>query len=244
MDTLYIVIPAYNEQDNIETVARDWHKIVEKLGRDSRLVVVDDGSRDSTAEILRALQKELHFLVVLTKENSGHGGALLWGYQYALEQGADYIFQTDSDGQTLSEEFWDMWPFRRRYDYQIGYRRYRRDGAERVVVTRVLRAVLLLFFSVWVTDANSPFRLMSAATLRQHLAYIPPDYHLTNVMLSVLYQRSGQRGRFPEITFLPRQGGVNSINRKRILAIGLRALRDFWAFRQSIPAMRRGDGRG
>lgn len=238
MDTLYIVIPAYNEAANIEAVARSWHKIAEATGTNSRLVIIDDGSTDSTLPILRALQKKLPLLTVLAKLNSGHGSTLLFGYQYALDHGADYIFQTDSDGQTLPEEFWGFWYSRHRYDYQIGHRRYRQDGISRVMVTKVLKLVLLFSFSVWITDANTPFRLMSAATLRQHLGCIPPDYDLTNVLLSVLYQKSGQSGRFPTITFLPRQGGANSINLKRILHIGWKAVQDFQSFRKSIAVLR------
>ena len=44
MENLYIVIPAYNEEENISTVARQWHQIVEKISSDSRLVIVNDGS--------------------------------------------------------------------------------------------------------------------------------------------------------------------------------------------------------
>ena len=50
MDKLYIVIPAYNEQDNIELVVNDWYPIIEKHNGNgqSRLVIIDDGSKDST----------------------------------------------------------------------------------------------------------------------------------------------------------------------------------------------------
>ena len=47
-DLLYIVLPAYNEQENIEAVVAQWYPIVEAIGPESRLVVVDDGSRDKT----------------------------------------------------------------------------------------------------------------------------------------------------------------------------------------------------
>ena len=60
------------------------------------------------------------------------------GRSYALERGADYVFQTDSDGQTCPEEFWPLWEARASYDYQIGWRRRRADGLGRSLVTRVL----------------------------------------------------------------------------------------------------------
>ena len=100
-DSLYIVIPAYNEEMNIDTVVRQWYQIVEKTGPDSRLVIVNDGSRDRTGERLETLARELPQLIPLTKKNGGHGAAVLYGYHYALRCDADYIFQTDSDGQTL-----------------------------------------------------------------------------------------------------------------------------------------------
>ena len=52
-DFLYIVLPAYNEQENIEAVVAQWYPIVEAIGPESRLVVVDDGSRDKTYALLR-----------------------------------------------------------------------------------------------------------------------------------------------------------------------------------------------
>ena len=236
MDTLYIVIPAYNEEANIEAVAREWHTVVQRTGPESRLVIVDDGSRDGTLDILRGLQGELPQLLPLTKPNAGHGPTLLFGYRYALEQGADYVFQTDSDGQTLPEEFWPFWEGRHQYDWQIGFRKHRQDGWSRVMVTKTLRLVVFLSFGVWVTDANTPFRLMSAATLGPHLAQVPEGYNLTNVLLSVLNKKSGQPGRFLEITFRPRQGGGNSINLKRIFKIGLRAVGDFHSLRKAVSA--------
>lgn len=44
-------------------------------------------------------------LIGITKPNSGHGATVLYAYKYAIQNGADYVFQTDSDGQTLTEEF-------------------------------------------------------------------------------------------------------------------------------------------
>ena len=64
----------------------------------------------------------------------GHGPTLLCGYRYAIKNKADYIFQTDSDGQTLPEEFEDFWIKRKRYDAVLGDRRDRQDGMSRVFV--------------------------------------------------------------------------------------------------------------
>ena len=75
MQSLYIVIPAYNEEENIEQVLEGWYPIVEKHRGNgcSRLVVIDDGSRDRTYEILAAYAKKHPLTIALHKENSGHG---------------------------------------------------------------------------------------------------------------------------------------------------------------------------
>ena len=229
MESLYIVIPAYNEEENIKHVIQDWYPVVERhaAGGVSRLLVIDDGSRDRTYEILQEFCESYPLLEVVTKPNAGHGATLLFGYHYALKHGADYIFQTDSDGQTLPEEFEPFWEQRKQWDFLIGRRWHRQDGKGRIFVTRVLRLVIWLTFRVWTEDANTPYRLMHADTLRKVLRWVPEDFHLSNVLISVLYCKGPYRVKYLPLTFRPRQGGVNSINFKKIFRIGLQALREF-----------------
>lgn len=234
MDKLYIVIPAYNEMDTIAEVVEDWYPVVEMAGADSRLVIIDDGSKDRTYEILQGLAAERPQLEPLTKPNAGHGATVLYGYRHALAAGADYIFQTDSDGQTLSSEFAQFWEQRGSYDMLIGFRKGRQDGASRVLVTRTLRLVCRMCFHVRITDANTPFRLMKAEGLKENLAFIPEDFNLANVALSAAYVKRGQNVKFIPITFRPRQGGVNSINIKKIIKIGIKALKDFRTINKNI----------
>lgn len=230
-DALCIVIPAYNEEETIRSVVDDWYPVVERHcgggGRNSRLLIVNDGSRDATGDILRELARTRPLLEPIDKENGGHGAAVLFGYRRALELGADYIFQTDSDGQTLPSEFEGFWKLRKEHDMVIGWRRGREDGLSRVVVTKVLKLVIRLCFGVSVTDANTPFRLMSASSLSEVMPLVPKDFNLSNVIISVIYAKKDMRVRYLPITFRPRQGGVNSINIRKIIKIGARALSDF-----------------
>lgn len=227
MDNLFIVIPAYNEQDTISMVVNEWYEVIDRYSELSRLVVVNDGSKDNTAQILDECAKDRTKMVVLNKKNGGHGSALLAGYQYAIENGADYIFQTDSDGQTSAEEFLPFWDKRQEYDMLIGNRNKREDGFSRIVVTRVLRFVLWLIFGEWVIDANTPYRLMKTSKLKSTLEIMPENYNLPNVIISVVFQRYKYRVLYMPITFRPRQGGINSINLKKICKIGWKALKDF-----------------
>lgn len=161
----------------------------------------------------------------MTKENGGHGATVLFGYNYAIEAGADFVFQTDSDGQTLPEEFWQFWNLRNEYDMVIGHRNNRQDGFSRIVVTKTLKAVIKLCFGVSVTDANTPFRLMKTKKLKENL--VPENFNLSNVIISVIYAKKELPVKYIPITFRPRQGGVNSINLKKITKIGIQAIKDF-----------------
>ena len=234
MDKLYIIIPAYNEEENITQVAKEWHKVVSAANIESRLVIINDGSKDNTENVLTALEPELPQLVVVTKPNSGHGATVLFGYRYALDNGADYIFQTDSDGQTMPSEFSAFWYLREQYSALIGNRNQRQDGLSRVLVTKTLKFVLWCVYGVWVTDANTPFRLMSRQILEQYLPIIPKDYNLPNVILTLCFVKYKENIEFIPITFRQRQGGVNSINFKKIVGIGKRAIKDFRMIRKML----------
>ena len=228
MDKLYIVMPAYNEAENIEVVVNQWHQVVDKIEMvDGKVLVVNDGSKDNTWEILCSLKDKYPLLEILNKPNSGHGATVLYAYRYAIEKGADYVFQTDSDGQTLPEEFWPMWEHRDKASFHIGTRGGRQDGISRIFVTKTLRLAVWLMFGVWVKDANTPFRLMKANRLATVMNFIPEDFFLANVAVSAIAVKIGESMAWYPITFRPRQGGVNSINMKRIFKIGWKALGDF-----------------
>ncbi len=70
---LYMVIPAYNEEENIENVVEEWYPIVKKCGNESKMVIVDDGSKDCTYRKPQHLAKDRPLLIPLMKPNGGHG---------------------------------------------------------------------------------------------------------------------------------------------------------------------------
>jgi len=220
-------MPAYNEVDNISAVVEQWCPIVEKIGNGSKLVIFNDGSKDNTFEKMQELAKEYPCFIAETKTNSGHGSTCLYAYRYAIEHNADFVFQTDSDGQTNPDEFWQFWEQRNAYDFLIGKRISRQDGFSRVVVTSVLRLVVWICLKAWLKDANTPFRLMKKEYLKEYLEIIPENFFLSNVAISAIAKRKKQSIFWGPITFKPRQAGVNSINLKRIIKIGFKALKDF-----------------
>ncbi|MBR0282161.1 MAG: glycosyltransferase [Oscillibacter sp.] len=236
MDSLYLVMPAYNEEANIEDVVRAWYPIVADKGEDSRMVIADSGSSDGTHNKLEALQREFPKLEVLSNTGKQHGPKVIALYKYAIDRGATYIFQTDSDGQTNPAEFASFWKLRERYAGIFGFRKERGDGKIRAFVERVVCLLLGLYFHVSVPDANAPFRLMRAEVVAKYLPRMAADYNLPNIMLTTFFSYYGERIRFRKITFKPRQGGVNSVNVRKIIGIGIKALGDFHAFKKAMLA--------
>ena len=95
MDRKIVIIPTYNEKENIEAITRK----VFSLPGEFQILVIDDGSPDGTATIVKGLQAEfperLHLLERSGKQ--GLGTAYLTGFKWSLEHGYDYIFEMDAD---------------------------------------------------------------------------------------------------------------------------------------------------
>ena len=238
-DSLYIVMPAYNEQENIEAVIRDWYPILEGKSESSKLIVADAGSTDETHNILLNLQANFPQLEILDETGKKHGPKVIALYNRAIElscqnEGESYVFQTDSDGQTTPEEFGWFWKNRGDYDAIFGNRNSRKDGASRVFVEKVVCFLLRMYFGVKVPDANAPFRLMKTSTLAKYMPRFEADYDLPNIMVVTFFSYYNEKIAFKEVSFKPRKAGKNSINILNIVKIGWKALGDFRGFKKSM----------
>ena len=95
MDRKVVIIPTYNEKENIEAIIRK----VFSLDGDFNVLIIDDGSPDGTATIVKGLQAEFsdRLFMIERAGKLGLGTAYLTGFKWALEQGYDYIFEMDAD---------------------------------------------------------------------------------------------------------------------------------------------------
>lgn len=235
-DKLYIVIPAYNESANIKKLIESWYPIVDRYhgNGESRLVIINDGSSDNTFSLIKNAEKDHPLLKGLTKKNGGHGSTVLYGYRYAINQRADYIFQTDSDNQTNPDEFESFWNLRKKYSAIIGNRSHREDGEQRIIVEKTLLLLLKLYYGVKIPDSNAPFRLMKTSLVKKYIHKLPKNYNLPNVMLTTYFAYFHENILFKEISFASRKMGTQSINIPKIIKIGYKALSDFRNLKKHI----------
>jgi len=217
-----VVIPVYNEAECISGVLDDWIRELDDLGLSYRLIVLNDGSKDSTAEVL-SLYRDNPKVNVINKKNSGHGPTILQGYQIAVQE-AHWIFQVDSDNEMRAEHFKKVWNERENADAVIGIREGRHQPLPRKIVSLFSRLVVALFYGTGVTDVNCPFRLLRANVLKQILKQIPPDTFAPNVAISGFLILKKLRVKNIPIPHRGRQTGEVSIKKWRLLKAAMKSL--------------------
>jgi len=242
-EKLFIVMPAYNEAENIASVIAEWYPILDNGNEDSRLVVADGGSKDNTLTLLYELQNKYPKLVVFSKPGTDHGTKVIFLYHYAFQQGADWVFQTDSDGQTNPDEFMQFWNEREHYDVLLGNRIKRGDGYDRKIIEKVLCCYLFVFFGVWVKDANVPYRLMRPSIVERYLPLMPEVYNMPNAVLVACFAKFNDRMMYKEISFQPRRGGKNYMSLRKIFKLGRESIKSFWLIRNKMKEYERANNK-
>ncbi|MCH7872271.1 MAG: glycosyltransferase family 2 protein, partial [Planctomycetes bacterium] len=127
--SLTIFYPCYNEEANLERVTLAALEIAGEIADDYEVIIVNDGSRDRTAEIADALAAEHEAVrAVHNHPNLGYGGALQRGFREASK---DWVFYTDGDGQFDFKELPKLLPLLETHDIVSCYRLDRKDSLMR-----------------------------------------------------------------------------------------------------------------
>lgn len=95
MSDSLIIIPTYNEKENIEKIIRKVFSLPQAFD----VLIIDDGSPDGTAEIVKSLQEEYtgHLYIHERAGKQGLGTAYIYGFKWAIEKKYNYIFEMDAD---------------------------------------------------------------------------------------------------------------------------------------------------
>jgi len=218
---LALVMPVYNEEGCIATVVRSWRDRLRAGGINFVMVIINDGSRDRTADILHEFASD-ECIRVIHQANAGHGPTLVRGYRQAVGM-ADWVFQCDSDNEMEPHSFGGLWDLRRHADAVIGTRQDRRQNLQRRLISLCSRATVELLFGQGIEDVNSPYRLMRSSVLQPILECIPADTFAPNVVLCGALTFAGARVRSVPVPCRPRQTGRGSIVRWRLWTVALRS---------------------
>jgi glycosyltransferase involved in cell wall biosynthesis len=181
--TLAVVIPVYNEQDNLIPLLQDWQPVFQETRVPYLLIFIDDGSTDNSLRLLEQVSDPA--VRVITQPNSGHGPAVLRGYQLALD--AEWVFQIDSDHQLDPGAFQDLWSNRDQYDLLLAERVDKDASYGRRLISGISRGIVHALYGTGVRDVNSPYRLMRAARLGEALLGIPAASFAPNVLITAWF---------------------------------------------------------
>lgn len=165
MKAISVFFPAFNEGKNISKLLVETNNFLKKLNLIYELVVVNDGSTDKTAEVVKALaKKNKRIRLVNHPKNLGYGAALKTGFKYCHYPGIAYL---DSDGQFKPEELGKFLEKRNEADLLMGFRVKRQDSLLRRFLAKVLRLVDWLLFGLNVKDVDCGFKLFKKEILEK-----------------------------------------------------------------------------
>lgn len=218
--TITFILPAYNEQENIAEAIRGFVKVAERVAGDYELLVVDDGSRDRTAEIgLIEARSNPRIRVLSHGRNRGYGEALRTGF---LSARMDLVFFSDADNQFDPEELDLLLPWIEHVDVVAGYRINRQDPPMRRFMAAGWNALVRVLFYVPVRDIDCAFKLFRRSVLEN--VDLESVGAMVSTELMVKLGRSGASVIEVGVTHLPRTAGEARGANPRVIGRALREL--------------------
>ena len=215
--SLSLVFPAFNEADNLPTLLKSAIKIGDQLGVDFEIVIVDDGSLDLSAEVLKEWsRRDQRIKSVHHATNLGYGAALRSGLR---EAGGDLVFFSDADLQFDLAEIASLLVHAEDVEIVAGYRSPRRDPWLRRVIASIWGRLVRVLFDLPIRDIDCAFKVFR----REVLDAIPIESigAFVNTEILARAQAAGFRIEQVPVTHLPRQQGRQSGAHPRVI---LRAL--------------------
>ena len=229
---LTVVMPVYNEEASLGGCARSWTQTLDDLGIDYRLLIVNDGSKDATADVLAELADHPRVLGV-TKDNEGHGPTILRGYRLGVAT-STWVFQVDSDDEIPASAFADVWAARHDVDAVFGLRTGRGQSPDRKLISKVAALTSRVLLRGRVTDVNVPYRLMRAEVLAPVVAALPADTFAPNVVISGALGRDTDRFTEVPVPHQDRAAGEVSIVGWGAIKAAMRSFRQTVRLARSI----------
>lgn len=218
---LTVLMPAYNEEGAIESAVSEIKDWVLDAIPNSNLLVINDGSKDKTGEILDRIADADRRVAVIHQANSGHGPSIINALDAAR---GEYVFLIDSDRQIPIEAFGELWKQCEESDGAFGVRKSRKDPAVRRVLTTVVRGALFLMFGVKLHDANVPFKVFRRSIWLEARKFIPSGTLAPSIFLAVFIRKKGFRVAEVEVPHRERETGECSIRKWKLFKFCSRAL--------------------
>lgn len=225
MPFLSIVLPCYNEETNIAACVKDVARFVADAKLDAEIIVVNDGSKDRSLEVLRGLEKEIPNMRVVNHEKNG-------GYGIAVRSGCDaatgeWIAFMDSDLQFKAKDLSELLPYVDSFSFITGRRAHRADPPIRNAFGKILGIMNFVVLGLWVRDVNCGMKMFRKTVWPS----IRPTYGVEKLFNAEMFLHLKQLGipwktvsvpHYPRVSGSPTGGSVRVIIRMFKELVGLR----------------------
>jgi len=213
-----IVIPTYNERENIERLLPEIFKIF-----DGNVIVVDDNSPDGTADAVDGLSGEFPVTLIRRREKKGIGSAYIAGFRKALDQGADVIMEMDADFSHMPKEIPNFIREMKNYDLVLGSRYIKGGRIEnwnfiRRMISKGGNYIARIFLGLDIRDITTGYRAYRREVLEGiDLAGIKSDGYAFQAEMLFRARERGFRIKEVPITFRDRAHGKSKLSRMEII---------------------------
>ena len=221
--SLSVVLPAYNEEALIANTLATVTATLTNWGCDFEVIVVNDGSKDATGEIVADIAAmDSHIRLITHATNKGYGAALVTGFESVSKETAFFM---DSDGQFDIHDLARFFPLIEEYDAVLGYRIDRQDTWMRKLNAWGWKHLVRFMFGVHVRDIDCAFKLYRSEFFQSHRL----ETRGAMINTEILYKlaRSGRTSIEVGVRHLPRRAG-RATGAK--LSVILRALREMFVY--------------
>lgn len=227
MQSISVALPAYNEEQNIGSMVEEVVGVLSGIANDFEVVVVNDGSRDRTADVVMALTRQYPQVRLINHPvNKGYGAALFTGFTSATK---DLIFFTDSDKQFNVSEITRLLELIDQADLVVGYRAPRVDPFKRRLFGAGWTFLVTLLFGYTARDVDCAFKLFRREVIEN--ITIESRGATFSAEFLVRAKRRGYRIREVPVTHLPRRAGSQTGAKLHVIA---RAFRELVLFRVKL----------
>lgn len=230
--SLTLILPAFNEDENIGPVISASLATLPVFAPDFEIIVVDDGSRDRTATIVADIAiRDSRVRLIRHGRNRGYGAALASGFRASK---GDYVMFMDADRQFDIADLRLLAPFAAEYDIVAGFRMERSDPLHRRLFAETFNVVVRVLFGVHLRDIDCAFKLFRGDLVRGMNLTSPGA--LINTEIQAKARRQGARLQQVGVHHHPRIAGNPTGGSPRVIvrAIGETLLLR-WRMRSYVP---------
>lgn len=199
--TFTIIVPVYNEEDNLERVEQELLAYTKIATRTTKILFVNDGSSDGSQSLIETIcKRQDHFSYILFAENRGLSAAIKAGFDYVDTEFVGYI---DSDLQTAPEDFNKLLEHVGDYDLVTGVRADRKDKFVKNMSSKIANNIRRSFTNDGMDDTGCPLKVIKTAYAKR----IPMFKGLHRFLPAMILLQNGKVIQIP-VQHFPRMAGT------------------------------------